>query len=351
MSEQGTVSVLVCVTQRHSPLTELHYAYRSALEPKVNALEFVYVVDGDVPGVVGELQALIEAGEPVKVVRLAKRFGDATCLTAGFEYSRGEIILSLPAYHQVEASELPRMFESLKGFDMVVARRWPRIDPRFNRLQARILNQLMGWVGDSEFKDLGCEVRAFRRAVANEVPLYGGQHRFFPILAANRGFRVHELDVQQSAKDSYRRVYSPWTYPSHVLDILAVSFLIKFTKRPLRFFGMIGMAMLALGVGFLLYIIAERLFLGIPLGGRPALLLSSLIVVLGVQVFAMGLIGELIIFTHARQLREYTVAEVLNDDSRLFSASALGGVNEPAQQQSDCKEPVPTNSGEIRSAG
>ena len=155
-------------------------------------------------------------------------------------------------------------------------------------------------------------MRAFKREIAQEVTIYGDQHRFLPVLASRRGFKVRELKVGQSPKDQFRGVYRPREYVHRLLDIFTVFFLVRFTKKPLRFFGMIGSVTLAIGVVFVLYLVIERLFMDVPLAERPALLLSSLLVVLGVQILALGLIGELIIFTHARELKEYTVDEIIN---------------------------------------
>jgi hypothetical protein len=164
----------------------------------------------------------------------------------------------------------------------------------------------------SAFEDLGSGVRAFRREVVTEVPLYGDQHRFLPLLAKHLGFRVCEVDVQQSSREKFFRIYRPGVYPRRLLDLLTVFFLIKFTKKPLRFFGLIGVTTSAIGGLIMLYLLVERLSRGIALAERPALLLSSLLVVLGIQIFALGLLGELIIFTHAKDIKEYMIEEIID---------------------------------------
>jgi len=194
----------------------------------------------------------------------------------------------------------------------VVARRWPRTDPAYNRVQARVFNWLLGWVSNVEVRDAGCNVRVLKRRVLEEVHLYGNQHRFFALLAHQRGFKVKEVDTPQAQADTFRRVYSPGTYLGYLLDFLTVFFLVKFTKRPLRFFGILGSGVFALGFLITLYLIAERLLGGVALANRPALILSSLLIILGIQVLAIGLIGEIIIFTHAREIKEYTIAEIVN---------------------------------------
>ncbi len=305
------VSVIIPVSERFDDVPELYQAYKSGIEASGFSYEFVYVLDGEFPDVLAELQSLQEKGEQITIIKLAKWFGEATALTAGFENSTGEVILALPAYYQIEATEIPSVLKALQDNDMVVARRWPRIDSSINQVQSRAFHWALTFTGCS-FRDLGCGVRAFKRQVIEEVTVYGDQHRFLPVLADRRGFSIRELDVAQSAQDSHRRIYRPGVYLRRLLDILTVFFLVKFTKKPLRFFGLIGSATLTIGGITLLVLVIERLFFGVDLADRPAMLLSSLLVVLGVQIFALGLIGELIIFTHAKDMKEYTIDEIVN---------------------------------------
>lgn len=305
------VSVIIPVGQRCDSLQELHASYRDALASRPESIEFNYVLDGPRPTASQELQQLRSAGEPFNEIQLARPFGEATALMAGIEHSDGELILTLPAYHQVEAAELPKLFEALSAADMVIARRWPRRGSAFEGWRRAVFHSLLAAVTRERFSDLGCSVRLFGRAVAEEITVYGDQHRFLPLLVQRQGFKVVEIDARQSPLDRFEGHYAPREYLHRILDILTVFFLVRFTKKPLRFFGMIGTATSVLGFAFLAYIVIERIF-GRPLADRPALLLSSLLVVLGLQIFGLGLLGELIIFTHARQLKEYRIDKIIN---------------------------------------
>jgi glycosyltransferase involved in cell wall biosynthesis len=311
MNQGIELSVIVPVTERYDEVQPLYYAYKRTLAAIGKRHEFIYVLDGEHPAVLKELQKLRGAGEPIRIITLAKWFGEATALTAGFEKSTAEVILTLPAYSQVEASEIPRLVAALEHHDMVIGRRWPRIDSRFNQTQARIFHWLLKLVTHTSFQDIGCAVRVFNRRVIDEVSLYGDQHRFLPLLAQRQGFKVLELNVAQSRADAAQRIYRPGVYVRRILDLLTTFFLVKFTKKPLRFFGLLGSGAIFLGGIFTLYVVVERLFFGVPLADRPALLLSSLLVVLGIQIFAIGLIGEIIIFTHAKDLKEYTIERIV----------------------------------------
>ena len=306
------IAVIIPVSERCDDVHALYDAYRKALQSAGYSYEFTYVLDGYFPEVLEALEQLQARGEPLRVIKLARGFGEATALTAGFQNSSGDTILTLPAYYQVAPSEISKLPNAARDHDMAIGRRFPRTDSRLNRLQTRLFNWGLNTITGSSFHDLGCSARAFKRQITEDIPLYGDQHRFLPVLASRQGYRIKEIDLAQSPKDKFTRFYRPGVYPRRLLDALTVFFLVKFTKKPLRFFGLIGTATFAVGGVIVLYLVAQRIFFDMALADRPALLLSSLLVVLGVQIFALGLIGELIIFTHAKDIKEYTIEKSIN---------------------------------------
>ena len=223
------------------------------------------------------------------------------------------MILTLSAYFQIEPYETHKILHKLSedGLDLVISSRYPRMDSLFNRAQAKVFHWLIGMLTGTKFRDISCGLRAMRRRVAVEVQLYGDLHRFFPLLARQKGFKVEEISLRQSPSDAQRRVYNPGVYLRRLLDILTLFFLFKFTKKPLRFFGLIGSGLLGAGAAITGYLGIYRL-LGLgAIADRPLLILGVLLMVLGIQLFSIGLLGELIIFTHARDVKEYQIEEVL----------------------------------------
>lgn len=305
------LSVIIPITERYDPVSELFYEYKKGIEATGAEYEIIYVLDGEYPEAYQELSRLKES-EQLTIIQLAKWFGEATALTAAFSNTSGEKILTLPAYQQIEANEIPKLVEGLQHSDMVLARRWPRRDSFFNRLQSRSFNFLLRSVSDLKIHDAGCGARAFKREVVEDVQIYGDLHRFFPIMAHRQGFRVAEVEVAQSSRDTFRRIYAPGLYVRRLLDLLTIFFLAKFTKKPLRFFGLVGTTLSGIGIAATLLLMAQRLWFDVALANRPALFLSSLLIVLGIQIIAIGLIGEIIIFTHARDLKEYKIAKIIN---------------------------------------
>jgi glycosyltransferase involved in cell wall biosynthesis len=306
------LSIVVVVTERFDDVESLYRKYKAGVLVLNRPTEFIYVLDGDYPDTYSTLRRLRAEGEPIRIIKLAKNFGEATALHVAFEQSSGDAIVTLPAYEQIDASEIRHLIESLDGHDLVFARRWPRRDSIVNRVQSWVFNALQRAITKFPAHDLGCGVRVLRRAVAREVPMYGDQHRFLPLLAHRIGFRVREVNARQSEKDMFRRLYAPGVYLRRLLDLMSVFFLVKFTKKPLRFFGLVGSATLLVGVLATLWLVVERSFFGMPLATRPALVIAALMVVLGIQIIAIGLIGELLIFTHAKEIKEYTIEEIVN---------------------------------------
>lgn len=310
-SNSCALTVIIPITERHDPIRELFHEYKHGIEATGLEYEIIYVIDGYHPGALSELKKLQE-DESLSIITFAKPFGETTALNAAFSQAKGDILLTLPAYQQVQTGEIDKLVKAIKGNDMVLARRWPRRDSRVNRLQTSLFNFLLRLSTDLKIHDAGCSVRVFTRNILDEVHLYSDLHRFFPVMAHRQGFRVIELDVAQSERDSHRRIYAPGLYIRRLLDLLTIFFLIKFTKKPLRFFGLVGTTLLSLGAFSSLFLIAQRLFFDVALADRPALILSSLLVVLGVQIIAIGLIGEIIIFTHAKDLKEYKIDKIIN---------------------------------------
>ena len=309
--------MIVPVGSRHADAVELFAEYRSGLEMLQRSWEMIFVLDGPNATFSSGIKALLAEGHKLTVVALNRPFGEATALMAGFEHASGRAIVTLPAYHQIDGRDIALLVSALDSCDAAVGRRWPRAGGLFERARRAAFHRILAAVTNLHYRDLGCSARAFHRRVLEEVPLYGDQHRFLAVLAERQGFRVREIDVRQSPKDRYGRVYRPREYLRSFLDIVTIFFLVRFTRKPLRFFGIIGALTFLLGSLLVLWLAIERLFFGQALAERPALLLSSLLVVLGLQLFALGLLGELLIFTHARSMKEYQIeriVESVNDE-------------------------------------
>jgi hypothetical protein len=305
------IDVIVPVGWRTDDLPVLHRRRREALRGAGYRPSFTYVIDGDVPAARDALADLARSSDDACVIQLSRRFGETAAILAGFSSTKTERLMILPAFEQVETAALGRVLDALGDADLVTVRRFPRCDSAVLRGQSFVFQAFLRRVGSSKFRDPGCTVHALRRTVLEETPLYGEQHGFLPLLASNVGFKVVEIDVPQARSDAARKAERPRTYVHRLVDILSVFFLTRFTRRPLRFFGPAGAACTGVGLMGLVIVVVQRLILDVPLAARPALILSSLLVAVGLQVLAIGLIGELIVFINARSMRQYRVREIV----------------------------------------
>jgi len=303
----GGIVAVVPVIHEPPDIAQSLARYREALAPLGRPLRFVLVLDGPQPRSREALLRLRQAGLPVEIMSLQHPMGEAAALAVGLAEAAGgaeaEAVLTLPAEPMVDPAELPRLVAGLEAHDMVVALRGEGTGGAF--APTGKLDWLLRWLFGSSFRDVRSPVRAMRKGVAAELSPYGNQHRFLPLLAQAQGFTVGEIAARPAVPPPTRRRSGPdW---SVLLDALTIWFLLRFIKKPFRFFGGFGFALLALGGLATLWLVAARLIWGVPLADRPALILSTLTIVLGLQIISVGLIGEIITFAHAKELKDYKV--------------------------------------------
>lgn len=309
-----TLSVVIAVRDpdRAAPIPQLYEEYKRQLDTVGWTYEFIFALEGEQPTIVEDLRGLTEEGEPVTTLVFSRWYGGATVLSAAFDRAVGEVVLTLPAYHQIDPDSIPSLFPPLEENDMVVVRRSPRVDGLVTRMHVRVFHAILRGLLNVEFNDLGCSVVAFRKEILDTVDLYGDQHRFFTVLARHLGFKVKEIEAPQTTDDRFQSHFSIGTYVNRLLDLVSVFFLTKFTRKPLRFFGATGLVSLLGGGTITLSLTIQRLFMGVPLKDKPMLLLGILLLVLGILLFAIGLVGEMVIFTHPDSQKEYVVEEVID---------------------------------------
>ena len=231
-------------------------------------------------------------------------------LTAGIERAKGEIVLTVPPRFEVESNALATLYEAVEnGADLAFASRASWVSATSARYQSRIFNKLISWAVGTHFTDIASSTRAMRREVLEEIPVYGDFHRYLPVLVGRLGFAVQEIPATQHPSKVAPLVHAPQLYLWRAMDILSIFFLSRFTRYPLRLFGGMGSLFGVVGAGILLAVGIQRV-LGTPLAGRPIVVLGTLLVGLGVQAFTIGLLGELILFFHARNIRDYRIAAV-----------------------------------------
>lgn len=321
------VSVLIPVLESRDQLEGVHREVVLELEKLAIDFEVLYLVgpeSADALDVVRQRHR--EDPDRVRVVELGHSVGGAAMLTVGAAEANGEVLLTLPSCYEVEPSAIGALTEAIReGADLAFAARAPR-DESARRVQSRIFNKLVAWAAGTSFTDITTDTRALRREVLEEIPLYGDFHRYLPVLAERVGFKVQEVAARQHPR-STSPGYHLLDYLWRVLDIVSIFFLSRFTRHPLRLFGSVGSAFAALGALVLAVVGFQRVFLAQGLADRPILVLGALFFCVGVQLLTIGLLGELILFFHARNIRDYRIADIFQDPR--FSLAADSTPSEP----------------------
>jgi len=311
------ISIVIPLHNEERSIALLYDELQAALEPLGQEWEAVFVDDGSVDGSFAALTRLHNANENVRVVRLRRNFGKAAALAAGFGQARGETVVTIDADLQDDPAEIPRLLVKLdEGFDLVSGWKTRRRDPLRRRVLSRIFNWVTGRVSGLRLHDMNCGLKAYRAEVVRGMPLYGELHRFIPVLAQYRGFRVAELPVNHRPREHGRSRYGVERYIRGFLDLLTVSFIGRYQHRPLHLFGGLGLILGLIGFAILVYLTVVKA-LGHAIGERPLLTLGVLLVVVGLQFFSLGLISEMLTSQHeesvgGRDQAEFHVDEILS---------------------------------------
>ncbi|HPF14382.1 MAG: glycosyltransferase [Planctomycetes bacterium] len=250
--------------------------------------------------------------DQVRTIGLHRQFGAAVCLSSAFEHTLGSHVLTLPDYVQVDPDSIRQLWDAIEdGADMATGVRDQRVDPKINQWQSRLFNSTLRLLTRTPFHDLNCSVRMISATVIDQLSIYGNMYRYLPILAYRRGFRVDEVPLRHIREEAESGSRFPLSYIRRTLDILGIVFLTGFTHKPLRFFGALGGACLGLGVSLFGWALIMRMLGSVrPLMETPLFLIGLVIAVLGLQVIGFGLVGEIVVFTQARNVREYRIQKI-----------------------------------------
>ncbi|MBL8728753.1 MAG: FemAB family PEP-CTERM system-associated protein [Planctomycetes bacterium] len=341
------ISVVVAISGPEAHPREVVEGIGTALQAAGYQCEFVFVLDGPAQRFAGELRDLA-ARWTLRIVQLeGGGLGESIALSAGVAKAQGEHIVNVPPYLQLEPDEVVKVVAALEaGADCVATWRRSRIDPWLNQLQSRFFNWLLRWIMNMPFHDLNSGTRGFRRHVLEEVAVYGELYRFLPVMAQRQGFRVVEVQVRHREEKGRAGFFGVGVYLRRLLDILAITFLTRFTQRPLRFFGYLGFASMAIGAPVALWYVYDRLAVpGASLSDKPGFVIGAILAAFGVQLIGFGLIGEIIIFTQAPNLRDYKLEAIIEggaqDAERPPAHGATAIVDPPPVSPPEAAAPRP----------
>lgn len=297
------LSIVAPAMNEEGNIADLYAAIAHAMEPLGLTWELILIDDGSSDGTWRVMTDLAAQDPRVVALRHRRNFGKARGLATGFAVARGDIIMTMDADLQDDPEEIPRFLAMLDdGYDLVSGWKQRRQDPLGKTAPSRVFNATVRKVSGVPLHDFNCGFKAYRAEVTQNIRLYGELHRFTPVLANAEGFKVGELPVRHHARRWGSSKYGWSRLVKGFLDLLTVTFLTQYRQRPMHMLGLPGLAAITAGVLIGLWLTAEKVITGAAIGGRPLLLLAVLLVLVGVQFFGLGLLGELLVHGSQAQL-------------------------------------------------
>jgi hypothetical protein len=325
--DRPQVSVVVPAMNEAGNIAALHRAIADALVATGITFELILVDDGSTDETWRVIEDLAQRDQRVVGLRHRRNFGKARGLATGFAAASGDLILTMDADLQDDPAEIPRFLAKLdEGFDLVSGWKQRRQDPLGKTLPSRLFNATVRAVSGVPLHDFNCGFKIYRAEVVRTIRLYGELHRFTPVLAHAEGFRVGELPVRHHPRRWGTSKYGWSRLIKGFLDLLTVTFLTEYRQRPMHLLGVPGVVALATGGLIGLWLTAEKILTGASIGNRPLLLLAVLLVVVGVQFFGLGLLGELLVHRdhgHDRAARTAPVRQSVGRQSSRGSENDL----------------------------
>lgn len=299
-AEEVDVSIVIPLLNEVENVQILYDQIRPVIDESTRRFEVILVDDGSTDGTFEVLKGLQAMDHRLKIIRLRRNFGQSAGFSAGFDYARGKMIVTMDGDLQNDPADIPMLLGKIdEGYDVVSGWRVKRQDVLLTRrLPSKAANALISRVTGVRLHDYGCSLKAYRSEVVKNVRLYGELHRFIPALASWMGIRVAEVPVNHKPRKYGRSKYGINRTIKVFLDLITVKFLLNYATRPLQIFGLLGLLSLVFGMLLAGYLTIQRLYFHQGLADRPILLLAILLIMLGVQLITMGLLGELVVRTY-----------------------------------------------------
>lgn len=288
------ISIIVPLLNEESSLSELTEMIYGALEEF--SFELIFVDDGSDDNSWNTILSLHNSYDHVKGIRFRRNRGKSDALQAGFDVAKGVYIVTMDADLQDDPREIPALIRMLKnGADLVSGWKKVRHDPLSKTVPSRFFNAVTRFTTGIKLHDFNCGLKAYRREVIEHIYLYGEMHRYVPLLAKWKGFgNIEEKIVKHHPRKHGKTKFGVSRFLNGFLDLLTLLFVNRYMRQPMHFFGLFGVLFLAVGSGISLYLAYIKIFLGEPLANRPLLFLGILLIMVGVQFFSIGFLGEMI---------------------------------------------------------
>lgn len=322
------LSIVIPLLNEEENIPILYDELTQVLSEREEEYEIIFIDDGSSDRSLSILKDLQEKDDHIVIVSFRKNFGQTAAMAAGFDYARGDVIITMDADLQNDPKDIPQLLEQIRaGNDVVTGWRFDRKDAFINRrLPSIIANKIISKTTGVNLHDYGCTLKAFKKEVVKNVKLYGEMHRFIPAIASGMGIDFTEVKVNHRPRRFGSSKYGISRTIRVVLDLITVKFLLSYATRPIQVFGLMGV--LSGGLGFLIALIMtfQRQFMGVPLADRPLLFLAVLLIFVGIQFISLGLIAEL----QARTYHESQSKPVYHV-KKIYRSQQAGGETDVGQ--------------------
>ena len=290
-----SLSVILPVFNEVANIEAVYSELALAIEQIPGNKQIIFVDDGSSDGTSDLLTKIAERDNQVVVITFRRNFGQTAAMAAGFDYSKGDVVVTMDADLQNDPNDIPSLIEKMEeGYDLVAGWRFDRKDGFvLRRLPSMLVNHLISWTTDVKLHDYGCTLKAFRKEVIKSIDLYGEMHRFIPAIASWMGIRLTELKVNHRPRIAGSSKYGISRTVRVVLDLITVKYLLSYSSRPLQLFGLLGLLSGGAGVLITSYLVFIKLFLDQAIGGRPMLIFGIFLMFMGLQFITVGLLGEM----------------------------------------------------------
>lgn len=304
MDKALDISLVIPLLNEKESLIPLYNWILEVFEKENYTYELIFIDDGSIDGSWDVISELYSKDKRVKGIRFIKNFGKSQALHAGFEFAKGDFIVTLDADLQDSPEEIPNLIETLKnnGFDMVSGWKKKRYDSfLFKNLPSKLFNWAARRASGIKLHDFNCGLKAYRKAVIKNIDVYGEMHRYIPVLAAHEGFKnIGEQIVKHQARKFGKTKFGADRFFKGFLDLITLWFINRFGKRPMHFFGLWGSLMLLFGLVFIFYLGIDKLYLNVNarlISERPEFFIALTFMILGSQFFIAGFLGEIFLRT------------------------------------------------------
>ncbi len=302
------VSVVIPLFNEEESLRPLYFEVKKSLKALTCEHEIIFADDGSTDKSLIIIKDLARADNRIKYFSFRKNYGKAAALQIAFKTVTGDAVITMDADLQDDPAEIPNLLKKLEeGYDLVSGWKKKRFDPIIKKYTSRFFNYITRLMSGIKIHDFNCGLKAYRKEVVLNINIYGELHRYIPVLAEWQGFRITELVVKHNPRRYGKTKYGISRFFKGFVDLITAIFTTRFINRPMHFFGFVGSLAFFIGLlvnAFLTY----EWFLGKPLSNRPLLFLGILLIIVGVQFFAIGLIGEMIVHNNQNE-KDYIVKD------------------------------------------